>query len=242
MMTQESAPKEGTGLAAAKSKPNRPRSPLAKRRKRMAPPVGVTASEGNLEPEIPLELSERSDGCPVNLLKLEVRVADDLQDWASHVKDLFKLRATFADLGRHLLGLMSSMPSPLGNFVRSHCLAAQPPTAKGSRAEEAHGDLLPIAVWRISTQIGTVNDNNIDWVKAVICCLNFHYCAGWSKPICVPIRDALSNLQEQAINRLAATIDSNIMTADQLSTLGECDKLLSSKKYDYAGVHGGPAV
>ena len=229
------APKEGDGLAAAKSKPKRPRSPLTKRRRRAAPPAGVHDTDEGLEPDVPPELVEKDDGCPVNLLRLEIRVAEDLHDWASHVKELFKLRPTFGDLGRHLLGLMSSMPSPLGNFVRSHCMAAQPPTTAGSKAEETHGDLLPIAVWRISTQLEAVNDNNIDWVKAIICCLNFHYCAGWSKPICIPIRDSLSKLQEHAINRLAGTVDSNIMSANQMATLGECDKLLSSKKYDYAG-------
>ena len=229
------APKEGDGLAAAKSKPKRPRSPLTKRRRRAAPPAGEHGTDEGLEPDVPPELVEKDDGCPVNLLRLEIRVAEDLHDWASHVKELFKLRPTFGDLGRHLLGLMSSMPSPLGNFVRSHCMAAQPPTTAGSKAEETHGDLLPIAVWRISTQLEAVNDNNIDWVKAIICCLNFHYCAGWSKPICIPIRDSLSKLQEHAINRLAGTVDSNIMSANQMATLGECDRLLSSKKYDYAG-------
>eukprot|EP00435_Cladocopium_sp_Y103_P054971 s63_g18.t1 len=226
---------EGPGLAAAKNEPKRPRSPLVKRRRRAQPPEGEDKGTEGFDPQVPEVLSDVAEGCPVNLMKLDVRVADDLHDWASYVKDVFKLRSTFTDLGRHLLGLISSMPTPLGNFVRSFCLAAQPPTASGSSKEGGHGDLLPIPVWRITSHLDGVDDNNIDWVKVVICCINFHYCTGWAKPICVPIPDALSDLQKHAISKLASSVASNILTADQLLPFAECDNLLASKKYDYAG-------
>lgn len=164
-----------------------------------------------------------------------MRLTEDLAEWSSQVKDLFKLRVTFTDLGRHLLGLISTMPTPLGNFTRSFCLAAQPLTSGGADSKESHGDLLPIPVWRIGRDIADVTDDNIDWLKVLISTINFQYCTGWAKPICVPAKDNLSSLQRDAISRMARVVDSNILTSEQLLPFGECDKLLNSKKYDYAG-------
>eukprot|EP00435_Cladocopium_sp_Y103_P044009 s914_g12.t1 len=229
------APKEGQGLAAAKEEPRRPRSPLTKRRRRAPPPAGESENPEDTDPQVPMELSEDPDGCPVNLMKLEVRIADDIHDWANCVRDVFKLRPTFTDLGRHLLGLISAMPTPLGNFVRSYCLAAQPPTSSGSATGAKHGDLLPLPVWRITTELDGVDDNNIDWLKVIISCINFHYCTGWAKPVCVPIEDSLTELQQHAVTKMASTVTANVLSANQLLPYAECDKLLSSKKYDYAG-------
>ena len=33
--------------------------------------------------------------------KLNLRLADNLSDWSGYVRDLFKVRATFTDLGLH---------------------------------------------------------------------------------------------------------------------------------------------
>ena len=184
---------------------------------------------------MPVDLSEIPDGCPVNLLRLDLRVADNLSDWAHYVRDVFKLRSTFTDLGRHLLGLMASMPTPLGNFVRSYCLAAQPLTSAGTAQADGHGDLLPIPMWRISTQIPSVDDNNVDWLKALVAVINFQYCTGWAKPVCVPARDILTTAQAEALSRMALVINANILSADTVLPFADCDRLLSSKKYDYAG-------
>eukprot|EP00435_Cladocopium_sp_Y103_P054322 s280_g17.t1 len=189
-----------------------------------------------MDPEVPSELSEDLNGCPVNLLRIDMRLADNVLEWTEQVRELFRLQVTFGDLGRYLMGLISTMPTPLGNFMRSYCLeAAQPLTSSGEASQERHGDLLPIPVWRITTRIDGVTDSNVDWVKVVVTTINFHYCTGWCKPICVPIMDRLSPCQEYAITRMANVITANIITAHPLASLGECDKLLSSKKFDYAG-------
>ena len=90
-------------------------------------------------------------------------------------------------------------------------------------------------MWRITTKIEGVTDNNIDWVKALVAVIDFQYCTGWAKPICVPVPDALSLCQKAAITELAGVVDSNILSADTLLPFADCDRLLSSKKYDYAG-------
>jgi len=208
---------------------------LARNKSRAAPPAGEDSPALGIDPEVPSDLSENPDGCPVNLRQINMRLTEDLAEWSSPVKDLFKLRVTFTDLGRHLLGLISTMPTPLGNFTRSFCLAAQPLTTGGADSKESHGDLLPIPVWRIGRDIADVTDDNIDWLKVLVSTINFQYCTGWAKPICVPAKDNLSSLQRDAISRMARVVDSNILTSEQLLPFGECDKLLSSKKYDYRG-------
>ena len=222
-------------LAAAKAAVQRPKSPAAKKRARKHPPAGEAEGLDQLSPGVPSELSDVAEGCPPNLLKLNLRLAESLGDWSGYVRDLFKIRATFTDLGRHLLELMSTMPTPLGNFVRSYCLTAQPSTLGEDSKSDGHGDLLPIPMWRVTTAIDGITDNNIDWVKAMVAVIDFQYCTGWAKPICVPVRDTLSACQRAALTQLGATVDANILSADSLLPFADCDKLLSSKRYDYAG-------
>eukprot|EP00438_Fugacium_kawagutii_P012793 Skav211673 [mRNA] locus=scaffold216:126980:131499:+ [translate_table: standard] len=204
-------------------------------------PCGVEPAEavhdsGTVVPEIPSQLSEDMEGCPVNLFKVDFDIASTLGEWTGHVKEIFKAGGTFGDLGRHLLSIASSLPTALGNFVRSYCaIAAQPSSSEKAKSSEGHGDLLPIHPESVTTDIEGVTPNNIDWVKLMIVCIDFHYCVGWSKPICTPFGISLSKRQESAISGLARTVTNNIVSAEPLPSLGECDKLLSSKKFDYAG-------
>lgn len=45
----------------------------------------------------------------------------------------------------------------------------------------------------------------------------------------------MSELQRHAVERAAKTIQANIIGASPFFSLGECESLLSSKRYDYAG-------
>lgn len=47
--------------------------------------------------------------------------------------------------------------------------------------------------------------------------------------------EQLTALQERAISRIAEVVTDNIVSANPVASLGECDKLLSSKKFDYSG-------
>ena len=80
-----------------------------------------------------------------------------------------------------------------------------------------------------------VSEGNEMWIKAIICVINFHYCVGWSKPICVPFKDGLSELQITAVSEMAKVVTSNIISGTPLKSLGESEKLLNSKKFDYSG-------
>ena len=84
-------------------------------------------------------------------------------------------------------------------------------------------------------QIPGVTDKNLGWVWALVVVHNFNYCTGWQKPVCVPFSDSISSNQKNAITEIARSVDANIMSGDKLGTLGEAKKLLTSKKYDYAG-------
>eukprot|EP00438_Fugacium_kawagutii_P016768 Skav231119 [mRNA] locus=scaffold7:90570:104623:- [translate_table: standard] len=193
-------------------------------------------SPESFDPEVPSQLSEDMEGTPVNLFKVDFDIARTLSEWTGHVKEIFKHGGTFADLGRQLLSIASSLPTALGNFVRSYCaIAAQPSPSEKAKVSESHGDLLPIHPESVTLDIEGVTANNIDWVKLMIICIDYHYCVGWSKPICVPFKVSLTPNQKRAISGLADTVTNNIVTADPLPSLGECDKLLSSKKFDYAG-------
>ena len=65
--------------------------------------------------------------------------------------------------------------------------------------------------------------------------IDYNYCTAWTKPICVPMDSKLSPNQALAVAEVARTIDSNIISADEVPTLGEARASLQSKKYDYAG-------
>ena len=133
------------------------RPPLKRRRKEAV----ILKEKPALELEDnPKDLSDDPDGCPSNLLNLDLAVAKTLSEWTEHVKAVFKVRSTFADLGRHLMSIAQTMPTPFGNFVRSYCLAAQPPTSKGGHGS-GHGDLLPIPPWAVTTEVDGVTNENL---------------------------------------------------------------------------------
>ena len=239
MKTEKTLKSEKSKLpAAAELKRERTRSPLPRKRhsKAVLEPNNGAGPDQELEFEdVPEHLSDAPDACPINLVNLDVAVANSLAEWSDQIKDIFKVRSTFADLGRHLWKVMGTLPTPLGNFVRSFCSAAQPPQSSGSRQCDNHGDLLPIAPWSISTDIVGVTEVNLPWIKAIVASIDFQYCTGWTTPICVPMRETLTNLQRQAVARIAAIVDANINVAHPVASFGESDSLLSSKKYDYAG-------
>eukprot|EP00435_Cladocopium_sp_Y103_P066889 s91_g29.t1 len=226
------SPNEGGGSAVAGKNPRRPKSPLVKSRVLKHPPTGETGQWIQPSPYVPDNLSDYCEGCPVNLLRINLR---NLSDWGSRVQDILDLNTTFVDLGRHLMCLLAPMPSPLGNFVRSYCLAAQPLTEMGTDVIDTHGELLPIPVWLISTRLPEVADSNVDWLKAIICTINFQYCTGWAEPGCVPIKDHLSKEQAYAVSRLARLINANVLSEDTIARFSDCLELIANQDDAQAG-------
>ena len=163
----------------------------------------------------------------------ELQVCETLEDWSELVGKLFSRQSCFKDLGLALLEVVSRLPSPLGRFTREFCDSARP--HPGATPPSQRGDILPIAPWRINTKIEGVTDANQPWVWLTVVIHNFNYCTGWQKPVCVPFHDGLTENQRKSVTGLAQMIDRNIMSGQPLGTLGEARKLLSSKKFDYAG-------
>ena len=161
----------------------------------------------------------------------ELKVSETLGEWSELVGNLFSRQDTFKELGLTLLELISRLPTPLGRFTREYCDSARP----GATPKPQRGDILPIAPWRISTRIEGITDANQAWVWLLVVIHNFNYCTGWQKPVCVPFHDSLNDNQLKALTSLGKLVDRNIMSGEPLGTLGEAKKLLSSKRFDYAG-------
>ena len=76
---------------------------------------------------------------------------------------------------------------------------------------------------------------NQEWVQLSICILNFYYCTGWAKAICVPMDARLSENQKAAVRGLAETVEENVLSARKLPPFREAKRALESKRFDYAG-------
>lgn len=137
--------------------------------------------------------SENSEGCEPNLLRLDLKIAQLLPAWSNLVKEVFRVLPTMGDLGRHFWELVKVILTPFGNFMRSFCLSAQPPTKKEVKAS-MHGDLLPIPPWGIDAGIPGVTASNMDWVKLAVVMINFYYCTAWAKLICVLLASEITEL------------------------------------------------
>ena len=105
-------------LAAAKATVKRPKSPVAKPRAHKHPPAGELEHLDKVSPEVPSELSDDAEGCPPNLLKLNLRLADNLSDWSGYVRDLFKVRAPryLHRFGKAPAGAVVNHAYPIGQF------------------------------------------------------------------------------------------------------------------------------
>ena len=158
-----------------------------------------------------------------------------LVDWQKQlVEEWKKERSTFTDLGAKILCSLGFLNTPLGDFVRRYSHHMQPPPAA-----EAHyarkGDLLPIHPTCVRAGECGVSLQSQEWVRLMFTLINFNYCTGWTKPICVPMDTQLSPNQKLAIAEVAKAIDDNVLCADPVPTYGEAKAALQSKKFDYAG-------
>lgn len=166
----------------------------------------------------------------------DLRVCETLAEWMEKVSKAFSNESSYEDLGLEVCDLIASLPSALGSFVREFCFRDATRSAPGAPPPyDRRGDLLPIAPWLVDDKIPGVTDKNLSWVWALVVIHNYNYCTGWQKPVCVPFADTMSSNQRCAVTELAKSVDANIMSGDKLGTFGEAKRLLTSKKYDYAG-------
>ena len=156
------------------------------------------------------------------------------QDWRVCLDEVFKKEVSFAELGRYLEEMVCNLDTALGDFVRDFSNPKRPPPLSTEMSQRM-GDLLPIHPSCVEVGMKGVTAENIHWLKLTPCCLNFHYCAAWAKPICVPMGDRVSVNQRLAIQQLGETISRNIATEEKLPTAGEAEEMLAFKQHDGGG-------
>ena len=133
------------------------RPPLNRKTKgeRIVEPTVEEESESMAE-----DLMDDASGCPANLHQVNVDdECESIREWSLMVRELYKQSPTFEDLGKHLYALMLMSPTPLGNFVRSYCTAAQPPIVLSPKRGTS-SNLLPIPPWSVTTDIPGVTEGN----------------------------------------------------------------------------------
>ena len=152
------------------------------------------------------------------------------REWRAALEEVFKRRVSFTDLGRYLEE-MCNLDTPLGDFVREFSSPKRPPPHSTELCQRK-GDLLPIHPSSVEVGMKGVTAENIHWLKTTLCCLNFHYCAAWARPICVPMDNEVTENQRVAIQQLGETNNRNIVTEKKLPTAGDAKEILNSKHYD----------
>ena len=156
-------------------------------------------------------------------------------DWQRALTDYLRQeQPTYTDLGRTLLGCVSVLGTPLGLFYQRYCDHVQPPPATEAY-HQRRGDLLPIHLRALKVGEDGTTVQNIDWMRLTVALLDFNYCTGWTKAICVPIDPQLSENQRRAIQEMARTVDDNIIGAEPVASVSQERDLLASKRFDYAG-------
>ena len=150
----------------------------------------------------------------------------------------FKKGLTFSDLESISLRWSAKCPRLWGGSselgASPHPLRAPSPNIRGVATcyPSLHG-------W-VSKELPGITDANFHWVWLLVVILDFNYCAGWGcagwgKPIAVPMEPVLTANQIKAITSLASMVTANVISADPFGTLGEARELLASKRFDYAG-------
>ena len=168
------------------------------------------------------------------LVDSSLRACKSLLELSDVSVEGFKKGLTFTDLGKHLLTVITKSPTPLGKFFRTWCQPTQP-TPGAEPKHQRRGDVLPIPPWLVSKELPGIDDSNFHWVWLLVVVLDFNYCAGWGKPVGVPMESVLTPNQVKAISSLGAMVKANVVSADTLGSLGEARELLTSKRFDYTG-------
>ena len=156
------------------------------------------------------------------------------REWRSALEEAFERRVSFAELGSYLEEMLCSLDTPLGDFVREFSNPKRPPP-RSTELYQRKGNLLPIHPSSVEVSMKGVTAENISWLRTTLCCLNFHFCAAWSRPICVPMDNEVSENQRVAIQQLGETISCNIVTDERLPITKVAKDMLNSKRYDYGG-------
>ena len=110
--------------------------------------------------------------------------------------------------GKHLYALMLTSPTRLEiKFCSIVLHGCTTPQISLTPKRGTSGDLLPIPPWNITVDIPGVSEGNEMWIKAISMRHQLSTTVlGWSKPICVPFKDGLSELQIAAVSEMAKVV------------------------------------
>ena len=153
--------------------------------------------------------------------------------WRKEVLSILTNQTSYGSVGARLVELITQVDSSLGNFVRAYSSTQPPPASRP--CYERKGDVLPLHPSSITTDLEGVDAENIHWVQATFMILNYYYCCGWSKPVCVPMDVKLGANQKLAIKAVAERVSRNIICAEPIPSPPKVKEMLNSKRYDYCG-------
>ncbi|CAE7232215.1 unnamed protein product [Symbiodinium sp. CCMP2592] len=162
-----------------------------------------------------------------------------MDEWRKKMKDVLDRKPKLRSVGRLLVSSILSLKTPLGSFAREFAnpeglpQGAEPASGSGGPAQ--HGDLLPIHPSLVEDGLEGISTHNLPWVQAVVMCLDFLYCAGWSKAVCVPMQGTLGTNQKKALARIGGQIDRLLEHEVRMPSTEEAVTKLGSKKFDYNG-------
>ena len=186
-----------------------------------APAVEGEAEEAHDDSPLPLDGDMKATADP------PIQASTSLSEWILEVQAAFRGETTFSKLGGDVLRLISRAPTPLGRFFREWCIPTRPPPG-AVPPHQRRGDILPVPIWLIETQLVEVDEDVVVWVQAVFSVLNFNYCAGWSRPVCVPVDSKLSENQRVAIDSVARVVKANVVGPDSIGDKEEAKGFMDS--------------
>lgn len=123
------------------------------------------------------------------------------------------------------------LPTPFGAFMRQ---AAKPGAASSGAEPKSGGDLLPISVEMVR-KLPCVGPEAKPLLSALLHGLNFHYCCGWTKTICWPPPEKVTNRQLVAVAALRKSVGLP-SEEESVGGLKEAEDILTSKTFDYDGL------
>ncbi|CAJ1433719.1 unnamed protein product, partial [Effrenium voratum] len=203
-----------------------------------SPPAGEKPDKQPL-PESDLDLGgSDDDGWPQDELWQQLDSmcgkALPLGEWQEMVAKVLSCQLEYSHLGKRLLSLVRCLKSPLQNFAEKYCNPNSLPPGHLPHHDN-RGDILPLHPALISQDLEGIDESNLEWVQLIFVILNFHYCAGWTKPVCVPFQPNLSANQKWSIAHIARQVSRTMEPSSRTPSAEEAQSQLASRCFDYSG-------
>ena len=131
--------------------------------------------------------------------------------------------------------ITSSLPEVPTWKLCGEVLQSQLPASGHLPHHDNKGDILPLHPALLSQDLEGIDESNLEWVQLIFVILNFHYCAGWTKPVCVPFQPNLSANQKWSIAHIARQVSRTMEPSSRTPSAEEAQSQLASRCFDYSG-------